>query len=83
VNGKNGTAPTRELGDLEPLVTAGEFRQLLKVSDRTFRRWVSGGIVPHPDLVLGSAARWHLRTVRRVLGQGESDAVRPRLVVGR
>lgn len=63
---------------LERLVTAAEFRELLRVSARTFRRWRSAGFIERPDVVIGSAERWHLQTVRRVLGQGGSVA-RPRL----
>ncbi len=51
-------------GELEPLVTGAEFRRLLAVSDRTFRRWLSCELVPRPDKIIGSAKRWHLRTVR-------------------
>jgi len=53
-------------GELERLVTAREFRELLGVSDRTFRRWVSAGLIPSPELCIGSAhrKRWRLGTVR-------------------
>ena len=65
--------------NLEPLVTASQFRKLLAVSDRTFRRWLSCGIVPRPDVVLGSAKRWHAETVRRVMDLNGQREVGPRL----
>ncbi|MFH1110369.1 MAG: hypothetical protein V1790_14405 [Planctomycetota bacterium] len=67
-------------GELEPLVTGAEFRALLRVSDRTFRRWLSCGLVVKPDIVIGSAKRWHTRTVRSFI---EGNATRSfRVAVG-
>lgn len=82
VNQPGGVGAADRLG-LESLVTGAELRRLLNVSDRTLRRLVSSGAIPRPDVTLGTVRRWKMSTVRCMLGQTETQAVRPRLAVGR
>lgn len=61
-------APDTKPSGIEPLLTAADFRRILKVSDRTFRRWLSGALVPKPDVTIGSAKRWRKATVEKFIG---------------
>ncbi len=67
---ENLTSPEVQLCELEPLVDAAEFRRLLSMTPRSFRRQRSAGTIPPPDLVIGTARRWRAETVKRLIEKG-------------
>ena len=65
---------TTTANGLPRYVDAAEFRQALVMADRTFRRALSAGRIPKPDLRLGRAMRWRVETVRIFLEGLEARA---------
>ena len=62
------TSSPTELITPEPLLTRRDLERLLKVGDRTIRRWVANGELPRP-VQLGGSHRWRLEDVRTFLAQ--------------
>lgn len=59
--------------ELEPLLSSRSFKRLLdELPDRSFRRWVSSGKIPAPDLRLGVRMFWRSSTVRAFLQNGKA-----------
>jgi len=51
------------LDDSVPLLTSNDLQRLLRVGDRTLRRWVDAGRLPAP-VRLGRARRWQADVIR-------------------
>ena len=47
----------------DPLWSAKTVREYVDAPDRTFRRWLSAGRFPPPDLRIGTSLRWRRSTV--------------------
>jgi excisionase family DNA binding protein len=68
---------TNDLIAPQPLLTRRDLERLLKVGDRTIRRWVANGKLPGP-VQLGGSHRWRLEDVRSFLAElPEADRAIP------
>ena len=61
-------APTRGASTLPLLLTSKETAELLRVDQRTLRRLVQEGEVPHPLRIGRRAVRWDSRALYAALG---------------
>ena len=57
---------------IEPLLTVGDLAHILKRSDRSIRYWRAKGLLPEPDVVIGSTVRWRRQTVEAWLDGGSN-----------
>ena len=58
--------------ELPSYVDAKGFRSRLCLSDRAFRRGLSAGRIPPPDLRWGRSLRWRMETVQAFFGELEA-----------
>lgn len=58
-------APVRPADDLPALLDAATIRkQIIRIGQRTFWRWVASGTFPRPDISIGGKVRlWKRETV--------------------
>jgi predicted DNA-binding transcriptional regulator AlpA len=61
----------------DKLIVAKEFARHLRISIRTFYRWMRAGQLPPPVKLTPRMPRWRLSTVRAFLASRESDPTLP------